>query len=68
MVVKAVRSGAITSGQACRRYDLSAEEFLSWQRAIETHGVAGLSVARLQLLRGTRPGKAAPFGFSKNPR
>ena len=31
-VVAAVRAGVITVEEACRRYQLSEEEFLSWQR------------------------------------
>ncbi len=47
-VVAAVRSGLITLDEACRRYALSVEEYLSWERAIELHGLAGLRVTRLQ--------------------
>ena len=50
-VVNAVHSGAIGLEEACRRYELSAEEFLSWERGIEAHGVAGLRVTRLQIYR-----------------
>ena len=32
VVVKAVRSGAITLDEVCRRYELSVEEFLAWER------------------------------------
>lgn len=32
-VVNAVRSGAISLDEACRRYRLSAEEFLVWHEA-----------------------------------
>ena len=49
-VVNAVHSGAIGLEEACRRYELSAEEFLSWERGIEAHGVAGLRLTRLQNL------------------
>jgi hypothetical protein len=31
-VVAAVRAGVITVDEACRRYQLSEEEFLAWQR------------------------------------
>ena len=55
VVVNAVRSGAITLEEVCRRYELSVEEFLGWQRAIEAHGVAGLRVTRLQIYRDTPP-------------
>ena len=59
VVVDAVRSGAITLDEACRRYELSVEEFLAWQRAIESHGVAGLRVTRLQIYRDTPPARLA---------
>ncbi len=51
-VVAAVRSGAISLEDACSRYKLSMEEFLSWQRLIDSHGLAGLRVTRLQDYRG----------------
>ena len=51
VVVNAVHSGAIGLEEACRRYELSAEEFLSWERRIAAHGVAGLRVTRLQTRR-----------------
>ncbi|MBV8132197.1 MAG: DUF1153 domain-containing protein [Alphaproteobacteria bacterium] len=57
VVVDAVRSGAISLEEACRRYELSVEEFLAWQRAIESHGVAGLRVTRLQIYRDTPPAR-----------
>jgi hypothetical protein len=47
-VVAAVRAGLITLEEACRRYTLSIEEFLSWQRLVESHGLPGLRVTRLQ--------------------
>jgi hypothetical protein len=53
IVVAAVRSGALTIQEACRRYKLSLEEFLAWQRAIDRHGVPGLRVTRLQIYRDT---------------
>ena len=53
-VVAAVRSGRITMEEALRRYQLSEEEFLSWQRAFETHGLAGLRATRVQQFRGSR--------------
>ena len=57
VVVKAVRSGAISLDEVCRRYELSVEEFLAWERAIEAHGVAGLRVTRLQIYRDTPPAR-----------
>jgi hypothetical protein len=50
-VVAAVRSGGISIDEACRRYHLSEEEFLGWERQIDAHGVAGLRTTRVQLYR-----------------
>ncbi len=50
-VVAAVANGILTLEEACRRYMLSAEEFASWQRAIEAHGLRGLRTTRLQEYR-----------------
>lgn len=47
-VVAAVARGQLTLEDACARYRLSVEEFKSWQRLIELHGVAGLRTTRLQ--------------------
>lgn len=52
-VVVAVRSGLISLEDACRRYNLSIEEFLSWQRMIDRHGIGGLRATRLQQYRET---------------
>jgi Protein of unknown function (DUF1153) len=57
VIVSAVRSGALTLDEACRRYQLSVEEFRAWQRAIEAHGVAGLRVTRLQIYRDAPPAR-----------
>ncbi len=50
-VVAAVRGGLLTLDAACERYGLSGEEFLSWQRSIESHGIAGLRTTRVQQYR-----------------
>ena len=47
-VVTAVRRGVLSLDEACARYRLSVEEFSSWQRLIERHGMAGLRTTRLQ--------------------
>jgi hypothetical protein len=47
-VVQAVRKGAITLDDACRTYNLSPEEFNSWQRLIDRHGPRGLRATRLK--------------------
>ena len=60
-VVAAVRSGGITIEEACRVYQLSVEEFLIWQRAFETHGLAGLRVTRIQQYRESRSAQLLPL-------
>ena len=50
-VVAAVQGGKITLEEACRRYNLSEEEFRAWQRAFEVHGLPGLRATRLQQYR-----------------
>jgi transposase-like protein len=50
-VVAAVSSGMITIDEACRRYALSVEEFLSWRNTIQRHGVQGLQTTKLQNYR-----------------
>lgn len=50
-VVAAVRGGLLTLEDACRRYNLSAEEYASWERLIDRHGLVGLRVTRLQEFR-----------------
>jgi len=54
-----VRSGALSLQEACRRYNLSVEEFLAWQRSIDRYGVPGLRVTRLQIYRDTDALRAA---------
>jgi Protein of unknown function (DUF1153) len=58
VIVNAVRNGALTLDEACRRYQLSIEEFHAWQKAIEAHGVAGLRVTRLQIYRDAPPARS----------
>jgi hypothetical protein len=53
VVVAAVRNGTLSLQEACRRYNLSVEEFLAWQRSIDRYGVPGLRVTRLQIYRDT---------------
>ena len=59
VIVSAVRAGVISLEDVCRRYELSVEEFLAWQRAIDTHGVTGLRVTRLQIHRDNPPSRVA---------
>lgn len=50
-VVAAVNGGLITVDEVLDRYDLSLEEFTSWQRAVERSGMPGLRVTRIQHYR-----------------
>jgi hypothetical protein len=59
VIVNAVRTGFISLEEVCRRYELSVEEFLAWQRAIDTHGVPGLRVTRLQIDRDNPSSRVA---------
>ena len=52
-VVAAVRGGLLSLEEACDRYHLSVEEFISWQRMIESHGLMGLRTTRVQDYRRT---------------
>ncbi|MEE8197737.1 MAG: DUF1153 domain-containing protein [Acidiferrobacterales bacterium] len=47
-VVTAVRTGLINVAEACTRYSITIEEFLSWKRLLDEHGVQGLRATRLQ--------------------
>jgi len=50
-VVAGVRAGLLSLDEACRRYHLSIDEFLSWQRQLDDHGLEGLRVTRLKKYR-----------------
>ena len=53
-VVAGVRAGLITLEEACERYTLSVEEFLSWQKLIDDYGMRGLRATRIQKYRNRR--------------
>ena len=50
-VVAAVNGGLLTIDDVCARYDLTLEEFASWQRAVDRSGMPGLRVTRIQQYR-----------------
>ena len=50
-VVAAVRGGLLSLEEACEKYTLTVEEFLSWQASIDEHGLAGLRTTRIQEYR-----------------
>jgi hypothetical protein len=51
LVVAAVRGGLLSLQEACNRYTLTVDEFLSWQSTIDQHGLAGLRATRIQQYR-----------------
>lgn len=50
-LVAAVRGGLLSLEEACERYKLTVDEFLSWQRSIDRHGLPGLRATRVQEYR-----------------
>jgi len=50
-VVAGVRSGLISLEEACQRYALSVDEFLTWQNLLDTHGMNGLRATGLKKYR-----------------
>ena len=50
-VVAAVRGGLLSLPDACEKWNISEEEYLSWERLIDRHGVRGLRATRLQHYR-----------------
>lgn len=51
-VVAGVRGGLISLDEALRRYNLTIDEFRSWQRLLDSHGLDGLRATRLKKYRG----------------
>jgi hypothetical protein len=47
-VVAGVQGGLISLDEACERYSLSVEEYLSWQHAFAKHGLDGLRATHAQ--------------------
>ena len=46
-----MRGGLLSLEEACERYTLTTEEYLSWQRALDKNGLAGLRTTRIQQYR-----------------
>jgi uncharacterized protein DUF1153 len=63
-LVAAVRGGYLSLDAACKRYDLTVEEFLAWQHGIDLFGMAGLRVYKPR--EGQRQRKKSATG--KKPR
>ena len=47
-LVAAVRGGLLSLEEACERYALTVDEYLSWQRSIDRYGLPGLRATRVQ--------------------
>lgn len=54
-VVLAVRTGTLSMAEACDRYSLSVEEFLSWDALFTRGGRKALRVTKLRDFRTTAP-------------
>ena len=54
-VVAGVKGGLISLEDACRRYNLSIDEFRSWQRLLDNHGMRGLRTTKVSKYRGSPP-------------
>lgn len=54
-VVAAVEGGLIGRFEACRRYELSVEEYLTWKDIIMRFGVEGLRVSQSQAVWQATP-------------
>lgn len=57
-VVAAVRGGLLSLQDACRRYSLSEDEYRTWERLIDDHGLKGLHTTRTQVYRNIAQRKA----------
>jgi uncharacterized protein DUF1153 len=58
-ILAAVRNGALTLEDACKRYTMSVEEFLEWKQNVEDYGLASLRVIRAQKRRHAASNHAA---------
>ena len=47
-LVVAVRGGLLSLEEACERYALTIDEFLSWQTTLDRHGLPGLRATCVQ--------------------
>lgn len=50
-VVRGVQAGLIAREEAIARYDLSEEEYDSWERSMAEHGTNGLKTTLIQQFR-----------------
>ena len=50
-VVAEVSGGLLTLKEACQRYGLTIEEFLSWEASVNNYGSSGLKVTQIRMYR-----------------
>jgi hypothetical protein len=50
-VVMAVDGGLLSLDEACRRYNLTPEEFMIWENSLHAYGLAGLRITHAQQYR-----------------
>jgi hypothetical protein len=62
-VLAAVDCGLLSVDEACARYGISLDEFLSWNRAVGRAGLRGLSVKRVQDHRPRRAERTRNTNF-----
>jgi hypothetical protein len=43
-IVTAVQGGLLTLDEACNRYGLTADEFMTWQASFDRYGISGLKI------------------------
>jgi hypothetical protein len=68
VVVEAVREGKLSRADVEKRFGVSAEEFGSWSRSLDKHGVAGLRSSRVQIYEPQRrKGYKAPASSRPRP-
>lgn len=61
-VVRAIEAGLLTHDEACRRYRMTLEELLGWERALDESGERGLRVTKRLRPRGANPFASAWAG------
>src|SRR5262245_65865970 len=63
-VIAAVRGGMLPLEEACSRYALNIEEYLSWEYCLDRYGPAGLRTTRTQFYvpKGKRKVAGRAFG------
>ncbi len=65
-VVAGVRAGLISLAEACEKYSLSIDEFLTWQSQLDRHGLKGLKVTRIADYRPQHPQQQNDANNSKS--